>query len=576
MRAGSLLPILISLFIQAVLAPALAPALAQPIFSRAGDGTMRNVQLTGGIFANPLETLGQMSVPTTKCAGNGGPGYSNLATGAVCLFMQSSGKQTYLSQFSLTVPANSQASAGGADQVALYSEVRLAAFSAPGWSQNPLIQANTDSGTAIISEFDLNNLSGCDSGGVDNNTTGGTSSFVAARSDGSVCPQKIGLLVTGVASNTSTAGLQFQYVSNGTHAMWQDGIRMLGGYMAAEYEWVSDTQAPTAFKIKGVHGYYGLGLESGGFGQAAISLSSASASSGKILWHCPDGGCTAASGYPTSVALAPNVDGGLHLSGAPLVVENNLTSKGTTQLAATVTTGRSGLIVGTPAAAPVIMSGVYAPSTWTNYVSEWAVGSTQIAYLTAVGQFVLSDTAGGLYVAGAAQFGGTETHGGTSTWSSLLSANGGIAATNYILQYGGAYIFDNQGGSAASTIYYDQANSAIKLSAPGFEVAGSQTISGNLSVAGSLSVSTSLATDVVLPGATGKIAFGAPVQLPSLTVAALPSSCTAGELAYATDGRKPGEAAGAGSGIAVLCTPLAAKGPTVWSPVQVTAAAVTK
>ena len=48
------------------------------------------------------------------------------------------------------------------------------------------------------------------------------------------------------------------------------------------------------------------------------------------------------------------------------------------------------------------------------------------------------------------------------------------------------------------------------------------------------------------------------------TVAALPSGCGPGQLDYATDGRKAGEAAGAGSGVPVICTPGSKSGTPAW------------
>jgi len=40
---------------------------------------------------------------------------------------------------------------------------------------------------------------------------------------------------------------------------------------------------------------------------------------------------------------------------------------------------------------------------------------------------------------------------------------------------------------------------------------------------------------------------GAPVRLPAYTVAALPTTAELGSLAYAANGRKPGEGSGAGT-----------------------------
>ena len=99
------------------------------------------------------------------------------------------------------------------------------------------------------------------------------------------------------------------------------------------------------------------------------------------------------------VGAALAADSGLRVAGS-------LTSSGTTTLATGVSPGTSGLIVGSPPTPPTIMSGVYAPSGWSNYVTEWYVGSNQIAYLSPAGQFVLPAQLGGLYVAGQGEIAG--------------------------------------------------------------------------------------------------------------------------------------------------------------------------
>ena len=46
--------------------------------------------------------------------------------------------------------------------------------------------------------------------------------------------------------------------------------------------------------------------------------------------------------------------------------------------------------------------------------------------------------------------------------------------------------------------------------------------------------------------------FGGPITLAAYTVIGLPSGQPAGAKAFATNGRKPGEAAGAGTGVEVF------------------------
>ncbi|MCQ8239558.1 glycosyl hydrolase family 28-related protein [Rhizosaccharibacter radicis] len=52
--------------------------------------------------------------------------------------------------------------------------------------------------------------------------------------------------------------------------------------------------------------------------------------------------------------------------------------------------------------------------------------------------------------------------------------------------------------------------------------------------------------------------------IPIMSTAALPSGCTARQIAYASDGRKPNEASGAGSGVLVFCSPGTKGGATTW------------
>ncbi len=539
------------------------PAWAQPVFSRQGDGQIRNLTLSGGVFGNPMASSAQALAPTIKCAGNAGadaaPTSTGLAYGTVCVHVipptDAVGPlQTYAAQFGVTVPNQaSQKNLPARDAVGLYAEGRFGAFGPAGWAENPLAQSNKDSSGVITSEMDLNNLSGCDSPGITSNTTGGSAAFVANRSDGSACPKKTNLLITGVATNTSTAGIEFSYVSDGQHAMWQDGIRMLGGYMVAENEWISDTLAPTAFKIKGVHGYDGLGLETGRFGDAAVSLSSQDIHNGRIRWHGPDN-AAAIAGYPAEADLYAGADGAMHLDGAPLTlaqtataptfasnnyvlraggnlildnpsqqpvatigydqganqidlggpgtritgsaeIDGNLAGMGTARLATAVAPGTNGLIIGTPAVSGVtIMSGVYAPSGWANNVAEWYLGTAAMMSLSNTGRLTLPSGTGGLAVQGAASFGGSVTAG------------------------------------------------------------------------------TAVLADTIGPNTSGRVAFSGPIQLPVMTVAQLPSGCTAGEMGYASDGRKTGENAGAGSGVAVLCTRSGSA--TVWAPVTTATTAV--
>ena len=445
-------------------------AYCQPIFTRAGDSTIRNLVLQGGMFQNPMEISKQLQMPSTGCAGNNGPDTSTGALGVVCVFMSSSGKQTYLSQFGLSVPANTQNAANVGDQVALYPEARLNAFSAAGWAENPLIQANKDSGPAIASEIDLNNLSACDDAGVDTSATGGTASFTAARSDGSACSQKLGLLVAGVAGNTSAAGIAFQYVSDGSHDMWQDGIRLIGGNLIAEYEWVSNTGSATAFAIKGVHQQHAIDMSNGQFGQGALVLPNTG--QGGIKWQAPSAGSSA--GYLNSYDITPGADGSLHVNGAKVTTTGSLESSA-------------------------------------NLVADLDSVVKRNFYVDSI----------------------------TSNMAPAISVHASMT-------------FDSGKSVTASSLE----------ATTGFMADASAAVRGTLYV------------DSISSNGAGKTTFNQPIQAPLLTVSSLPTGCTAGELAYAADGRKAGEAAGAGSGTAVLCTSLQKGAAPSWVPLSVGTAQV--
>lgn len=139
---------------------------------------------------------------------------------------------------------------------------------------------------------------------------------------------------------------------------------------------------------------------------------------------------------------------------------------------------------------------------------------------------------------GALQCGGTLTaNGGLTTTNAALSGNLSASGT---LTVGGAAQF------GATTIKGALAATGMVSATGGF--AGSAvSVTGSISAGGPLAVSGALA---VQGGAT---ITGGAVVLPAYPVSALPPA-SAGALAYAANGRKPGEAAGAGSGVLVWGT----------------------
>ena len=317
----------------------------------------------GVLFADPRHVTAQLATPGQECAGNGGPDIAKGgAWGMGCLFMRprlepGTAKPVYSQTYGFQVgidmpplPGDPGRLTDGRDQVALYPEVRQGAWSNGAWAINPLVSAGADAGGSIVDEADLNNFSGCDSPGIDTRTTGGSNPFVANRSDGSPCPSRIGILVTGVGNRVSSSAIAISGVSTPAGMMWQDGISMLGGYLVNEYEFYTDTLARTAIRIKGVHSHYGLDLSDGGFGFGAIGLASA-AGNGRIVWACPASGC--ARGFPADAQIAPAADGALHLGGADLAVERSVQARGNivagphSNFVSMATDGRPGAFFGT-------------------------------------------------------------------------------------------------------------------------------------------------------------------------------------------------------------------------------------
>ncbi|MBV8398267.1 MAG: hypothetical protein JOZ17_05965, partial [Acetobacteraceae bacterium] len=111
---------------------------------------------------------------------------------------------------------------------------------------------------------------------------------------------------------------------------------------------------------------------------------------------------------------------------------------------------------------------------------------------------------------------------------------GGAFVSNMSVTAGGA-AFDARGAtqSAGGNVVWLSDGHRIALSLDGTRTIGYNSASGAIQIA-------------------GPVQFGAPPLLPSYTVAALPASPAAGSKAYASNGRKNAEAAGAGSGVEVF------------------------
>lgn len=144
----------------------------------------------------------------------------------------------------------------------------------------------------------------------------------------------------------------------------------------------------------------------------------------------------------------------------------------------------------------------------------------------------------GVYTLIGTSFDGAGKTSGKLTFSSSVSVADATAGNVVIGSSRAVWLGSGQqlalDTAGAANLLYDAGLQAIRSTAP-VQVGGSLNVTGPLAVQGGASIS------------------GGTVVLPSYTVAALPPA-SAGAVAYAINGRKPGEAAGAGSGILVWGT----------------------
>jgi formylmethanofuran dehydrogenase subunit C len=134
---------------------------------------------------------------------------------------------------------------------------------------------------------------------------------------------------------------------------------------------------------------------------------------------------------------------------------------------------------------------------------------------------------------------------GTSLFwdSAALGTSGGAHLQGNLLVTGSIYTWSNLtvGGSTYLA-------GVVNLGGP-VSVSGTSTFLGAVSMNGGLTVASGALVAKGGASFTGGLSVvGGPLGLPSYTVATLPAA-SAGTLAYATNGRKTGEAAGAGSGV---------------------------
>ncbi|MCQ8279771.1 glycoside hydrolase family 55 protein [Acetobacteraceae bacterium KSS8] len=124
---------------------------------------------------------------------------------------------------------------------------------------------------------------------------------------------------------------------------------------------------------------------------------------------------------------------------------------------------------------------------------------------------------------------------GLNNYDVRLTASGGTAGTN------GAAALNLYGTGGLNLVNGPLTGSTMRLS--GAASMGSGSVAGNFSI-------------------------GQYLILGAVTMANLPSGCGAGGLIYVSDGRKTGEASGAGSGVPAVCLPTSKGGATGWYALQ--------
>ncbi len=205
------------------------------------------------------------------------------------------------------------------------------------------------------------------------------------------------------------------------------------------------------------------------------------------------------------------------------------------------------------------------------------VGASRAVWLGSGQQLALDNggTANLLYDVGAgaicstAPLQVTGTLGVSGTLSGAGASFSGPVNTTGALSCGGT-VTATAGLSTSSAVFSGNLTAAGTLAVAGAAQFGATTVKGGLGVIGGITASAGLtASTVSVSGAIsaggslavagaftaqgGATISGGVLGLPLFAVAALPTA-SAGGLAYATNGRKPGEASGAGSGVLVWGT----------------------
>jgi hypothetical protein len=167
------------------------------------------------------------------------------------------------------------------------------------------------------------------------------------------------------------------------------------------------------------------------------------------------------------------------------------------------------------------------------------------------GMFIYPYSDGSMHFSSGApwQYDGATIFIGPETNKSLITAQAGITAS---IPTGPAVVATSIGGPAITAT--TGSGYAITADTHGIQSAGPVQVGSIVPYATGAPLQVGTLSGAIFPGA---------VQLLSLTYSQLVVGCTTGQMVFVSDGRKPSEAAGAGTGSPVVCTPTTKGGSTM-------------
>ena len=451
-----------------------------------------------------IDGITSTGAPNTTCNSAGQNSTQSPATGTLCITVNAPVTASMLQSNYAPIVANiysANNAAGIGAVVGVYAHAVSGPNSTQVWSFNPILDIFPGSSSGgIVDEMDLNNWR-CDPGNID--------APIAS------CPiSAIGTLYEGASPYASQSAIQISGVSQAA-AQWHQGISAVGAHVIDYATFYQNDGALFGYVDKGAH--VGNLIQLAGSSQNAALAITTTAPVGIQL-----NGYTGAAALSFAAGQAATWTGGA-LGNVNLTVSAttgdmivNVPMQATTHVA----TGASSAAANTALLGQNCSAGqaeaciVNQGSTASNGTQGFSVYQEGVDNLLANAVKILGvDKAGNLTVPGMLTGSGV-TFGATT----------GAKITLYP---GQAYGF---GINPAELTTYIASNavSALRTGSVAGPVVQTTDASGNFTTSGA-----------VKPG--------------SYTVAALPAGCIAGQMAYASNGRNPSEAAGAGTGTTVFC-----------------------